>query len=222
MAKKLNGSDAPSAAVAQAIRRTKPEVSSDKLEQLKTLVREARTLEVRIGNGEELLEKLRTERTRYLQNVIPDAMTTLKIPSITIDAEGNEPAYTASNKPFYSAGISSKWDEEKQREGKEYLKEIGHGDLLKQEVTFLFPVGTDLSLVQRFVKEAMKLRIMDKKKRRLEIPYPTIREGVHSGTLTSWLKRLVESRDALVPKLKLEKIGAYIGQKVELKTVKTK
>lgn len=222
MARKMNGSDEPSAAVAMAIRSRKGEVSSDKLEQLKIMVREARNLDVRIGNGEELLKTLKTEQARYLTNVIPDMMASLRVPSITIEAEGNMPAYTASNKPFYSAGISSRWDEEKRQDALQYLKDIGHGDLIKQEVSFLFPVGTDLRMIHEFVNKVVKLRIVDKRRRKLEIPIPTVSEGVHAGTLTSWLKRLVESKDALASKLKLDKIGGYVGQKVELKTVKDK
>jgi hypothetical protein len=197
------------------------EVSNKDFNKLKEKVRAARVLQKRIETGEALLKELGKQENEILMNELPDLMNTMRVPSITIDAEGNEPAFTATNKPFYSASLArpKKADQPDPRpEGFEYLISIGHGDLIKQEVSFLFPVGTDPKLIHDFVQKAIKLKVESKRKpvKRLRIPFPSVDTSVHAGTLTAWLRRQVE-QEKFVPNL--TKIGGFLGRKVEIKTV---
>lgn len=202
--------------------------SSDKLDKLKAKAREAMTLEYRMAHGNELLAKLKHEHAQLVTRELPDMMDELEIPSITVEGEGNEPPFTIKNDDFYSAGIAASWDEDKKEQGYKYLEKIGHGDLIKQEVSFFFPSGTEPALIYLFIEAAMKLKVAITPTRRgkkqpvikLEIPQPSVKRSVSGQTLTAQLKRWVE-QDKFIPGIKdLEKIGGYIGKKVKLKTVK--
>lgn len=199
------------------------EPSSERLLELKALVKRARALAIRINNGQELLGTLSKENNRLLMDEIPDLMSTLGVPSITVEGEGNEPPFSASKKPFYSAGLPESAGEEDREAGFNYLTSIGHGDLIKHEVSFLFPTNTDPKLIDLFIKAAMRIRVQAAggsrgNKPKLEIPYPTSKRSINTATLTSWLKKQVES--GFVPKL--GPIRGFIGQKVVIKTVEEK
>jgi hypothetical protein len=204
----------PPAAIEEAIESgARPIVRDSELEKLKDVIREARVIEKRIESGEALLKDLKSQDAKLIMDVIPDMMNSLGIPSITLEADGNEPAFTATSNPFYSASLSKprKPDQpDRREEGFAYLEAIGHGDLIKQEVTFLFPAKSNKKNIWTFVKMACKLKAGD-----LEIPFPLVTKSVHAGSLTAWLKRQVE-QEGFVPDL--SKIGGFLGRKVEIKT----
>lgn len=186
-------------------------------------MKRARALAIRIGNGNELLGTLTKENNRLLMDEIPDLMGTLGVPSITVEGEGNEPPFSASKRPFYSAGLPESIGDEDQEAGFNYLTSIGHGDLIKHEVSFLFPANTDPKLIDLFVKAAMRIRVQAAggsrgNKPKLVVPLPSTKRSINTATLTSWLKKQVES--GFVPKL--GPIRGFIGQKVVIKTVEEK
>lgn len=213
----------------------RPAVPSDKLDELKTLAKRARVLETRIANGNELLGTLRAEANQLLMDQIPQLMDGIGMPSFTVDAEGNEPAFSMIKSPVYSASLSKPkkaGTPDRREEGFAYLEEIGHGDLIKHEVSFLFPINTSQDLIHEFVKLALRLNIAavrktnvgtkkkpvwTQKREKLEVPYPTEERSVNTATLTAWLRSQVE-KEQFVPDL--EKIGGYIGRQVKIKNVK--
>ncbi len=201
----------------------KPEVAADKLDQVKALVKkyrdetfEANQIATSLSEKQAILNRLKKEE-------IPSLMEKFGIPSITVEAEGNYPAFTAERKPFYSAGISADWPEEKKQEAYDYLESIGEGDLITNEVSYRFPREYQPAVAQ-FIREVQKIKLMilpkgKKKKERLSVPPPEVSKGVHSGTLKKWLRERVES-DGKMPKL--DKIGGFVGVVAEVKEVKEK
>lgn len=212
----------PPPEIAEAIENTEREkkVPADKLEKLKKLVRQARTLQVEINSLESdadgkrgVLNKLRTQD-------IPDFMNDIQVPAITVEKEGNMPRFAARRVPFYSANISSKWEEDQKEAAYKYLKKIGHDDLIKNNVSFAFPRGTTQKQLAEFIERAKKIKITTiegrgkkAKKRRLEIPPAEVKKGVNGRTLTRWLKDQVEL-EGKVPDL--VKIGGTVGSVAEL------
>lgn len=225
----------PPKAIADAIASgARPTVSQSQFETLKAKAKEARDLQKRIENGKVYLADYEGKYNKIVTDELPQLMDKMGVPSLVVEAEGNEPAFSARNNPFYSASLSrpkKTGQPDPRPEGFEYLKKIGHGDLIKQEVSFLFPVGTDPELVHKFIETAMSLGVVINKKvnlgtkkkprwttrkLKLEVPFPQVEEGVHANTLTAWLKRQVE-QEKFVPNL--SKIGGFLGRKVEIKTV---
>jgi hypothetical protein len=211
----------PSTTLLKAMKKHKPPpVSPEKLVELRELVKRARVLDVRIENGNGLLKTLKAENNKLKMEDIPTLMEGIGIKSLVVEGEGNEPPFSAVNKQFFSAGLPESMDEAKRQEAFDYLTSIGHGDLIKQEVSFLFPINTDQRLIELFILAAQRIKVGATgggkgNKPKLEIPIPTTSRSVHSATLTAWLKRQVQS--GFVPAL--DKIGGFVGRKVEIKTV---
>lgn len=216
--------DAPSAAVANAIKAKPRKLSSDKLDELKKLAREDRALLQRIENGNKLLKELGEQHTEYKMKKLPELMERLGVPSIEVEGVGNEPPFKAEIKSYYVAGIKADWPDEQKKAGFDYLKSIGHDDLMKNYVSFSFPKGVSMKEIAEFIKRAKAIKIEGKKvkgkKTFLRIPDAEIERGVHWATLTSWLKDQVENHKFIPSPSDLEKIGATIGRIVDIKEVK--
>lgn len=214
----------PSGALTDAIKRKPARVSSDKLDQLKKLAREDRAILKRIENGNALLETLNNEHTEYKTKKLPELMESLGVPSIEIEGVGNEPPFKAEIRSYYVAGIKADWPDDQKKAGFDYLKSIGHDDLIKTYVGFAFPKGVSMSQIAEFIKLAAKIKIAGKKVKgkltTVRIPDAEIERGVHWATLTSWLKDQVENHDFVPRASDLDKIGATIGRIVDIKEVK--
>lgn len=220
MTAKMRGAQAPSAAVARRMALEKDVgPSKDKLEKLKEYARGARDLLLRITRGTALLEELNGEYKTVTMETLPDYMDQIRVPSITIDREivGKDkkgkpiwaPKFEVENKPYYHASIGADWPEEKRADTFEYMREIGHDDLIRTVVSYSFPRGVTMRQIDQFCKLAGKIAIGNGKNR-IEIPSPEIARTIPWASLTSWLKGQVE-REHFLPKL--DKIGGYVGKR---------
>lgn len=201
----------------------RPEPSKDKLEELKSLVKSYRDLSAEAVDIATRLSEKQATMNEMKKKTIPEFMEKIGVPSITVEAEGNLPAFEAVRKPFFSAGISADWEEERKEEAYAYLESIGEGDLLKYWVTFPFPREYQPA-VSQFLREVKKIKLLvvpkgKKKKERVPVPLPEVERSVHSGTLTKWLRERIES-DGNMPNL--DKIGGFVGTVAEVKPVKEK
>ncbi len=152
-------------------------------------------------------------------------MEKIGVPSITIEAEGNYPAFTAERNPFFAANIAADWPPEKRDEAFAYIESLGYGELIKTFVSFAFPRELQPA-VSSFLKVIKSLTLVATvkvggKKRRLKykVPTPTIERTIAHGTLTKWLREQVED-EAKMPDL--EKIGGFVGNIADVKPVKEK
>jgi hypothetical protein len=173
------------------------------LDQIKEKARELRDLEQERTNLEERLTAVgrRIEAIRHAD--LPDLMNEAGCSSFTLEAEGNNPPFEVTKRPFYSANIAAKWPDNKRRKAFDAVSEHGGSDLIKTTVTFTFGKGQ--------VKQAMKLADDHR------LLQPEVKESIHFASLTSWLKERVEAGKP-VPDLDL--IGGRIGQIVEPKKVR--
>jgi len=194
--------------LADAARERPPQISQDSLRRLRELVADARDLEQRKKQLEEQLKevsrKLNGDDGLYFKK-LPDMMDEIGVQVITLAAEGNMPAVTASVGPFYAANIGVKWPDQRREAALAWLDDNGHGDLIKTEVTLSFK-REDREAARAFVTEARKYGT------------PVIEETVHHGTLTAWLREQVEEIGYVPP---LDIIGGTVARSVKLKTVKT-
>jgi hypothetical protein len=217
----------PGPLIEAAIAASPVEPPRDKLEALKKLAKDAMVLRTRIKNGEELLADLRAKNNKMLMETLPEFMNDVGVPSLVVEGRGNEPPFSVINAPFYSASLPKPkraGDPDRRPEGFAYLESIGHGDLIKFRVSFMFDAKTAPELIRKFVDAATALRVsvVKKKGRKTtvlglgKVPHPDVDKSVNANTLTAWLKRQVEDEE-FIPKL--DKIGGFVGNKVEIKTV---
>lgn len=192
----------PSAAVAAAAKRDGASQSSDKLEQVRQIVRDYRDLSIQVQDTEEALKRLKAEQLQLQQKTLPDLFMEVGVDNLGLPAEGNLPAYDAELKPYYHANISSDWPPEQQRAAYAYLDELGEGDLIRS--TFTVFVGKDDRETALKVQEALE---------KLGVDYET-KLAVPWNTLTAWLKEQVEKHKT-TPRLDL--LGATVGNVVKLK-----
>lgn len=209
-AKKTTTASPMPAHLQRAITETPPRVEGDKLLELREMVAAARDLEKERDMLNERLKEVNSALDGpegYYFRKLPSLMSEIGVPSITIEANGNLPAYVATASPYYKASIAADWPEEKRKEAFDYLEEIEAGDLIKTEVTVAFP-REQRELAVKF-KE-----MVDKKYHSNSI----IKENVAWNTLTAWLKEQVEEVGEIP---QLDKIGGVVSRIVKLKEKKS-
>lgn len=183
-------------------RRAPPPVP-DKLDQVRAVMREARDLELSIHELEQRLSAEKEQLRRLQHEVLPDIYTEAGVRSLTIDPQGNLPAFTGKLSPYYRASIPVTWEEERQAEAFQALREAGGEDLIKNTIIVELERG-DTRTAER-IEDGL---------RRLGVNF-TRRLSVHHKTLTSFVQEQYE-HDPPRP-LPLEKLGAVVGRRVSLK-----
>jgi hypothetical protein len=182
----------------------RPTVAPDKLEVLQAKVARLRDIELEIEQLSERSAALSKEHHAIANSELPELLFAAGTDHVGIPPSGNLPGYDAKVAPYYRAGIAASWDEEKRRQAFQYLESIGAADLIKTQITIMLPRE------QR--EEAKKLV------ERLERFEPEVKENVHAGTLTAWLKE--QSNKGVVVELDL--IGGEVGTTVKIKPRKEK
>lgn len=206
----------PTAAVAAAIKASTTEAAKDRLEAIEQEAKKARDLEFVI---QELGEQLKTKRLQLnsiYYDTLPQMMQEARVDKIGIAKEGNYPGYDYKLKKFYRANIAAKWDAEKRNEGFGYVIRMGAEDLIKTEVNVLIPKG-GAAQAKKLVAFAKKLKVKIKvgKKTIAKPVHVELSKSIPHGSLTAWLKELVEKRHKVPTANDLEKIGGVIGVVVE-------
>lgn len=179
-----------------------PNVSSDTLKKLSTKCEELREVELEIANLEERLANLNSRKYRIEREELPELMSEAGTDKIGIPANGNMPAYDLKLAPYYNANIAAKWEPERRAAAYAYLEKVKAADLIKTQIIINLP-REDRKKAKALLKTLKKFK-------------PEVKESVHSGTLTSWLKEKTEAGDDV----NLEMIGGQVGQIVKPKTRK--
>ena len=178
---------------------TSPHVSPDTLKKLSTKCSELRDVELEIANLEERLAAANTRKYRIEREELPELMSEAGTDKIGIPASGNMPAYDLKLTPYYNANIAAKWEPERRAAAYKYLESVKAADLIKTQIVINLP-REDRKKAKALLKTLKKFS-------------PEVKESVHSGTLTSWLKEKTEAGDDV----NLEIIGGQVGQIVKPK-----
>ena len=179
----------------------------DKLERLKEKAARARDLELEIADltgqikakGEELRGLYHHELVLLLDEAGVD--------SVGVPADGNKPAVDYEIKPYYSANISTKWPEEKVATAFKLLKDLKSEALIKTEVSAKLPKG-NLAAAKKILASIKKLKIKG--------AAIDLKQSVHSGTLSAWLREIYERGQSL-KEAQLAMIGGSVGRYVKAK-----
>ena len=191
----------PSAAAVAAMKnRAAP--SEDKLEKVRTFLREARDIDRQIMDLEDALKVKNARKLELIQKELPDLYDEAGIDNLGLPAEGNLPAYDCKLGPYYKASISADWPEEDRAKAFAYLEKQGASDLIKSTYVVLLPRGKRAIAIK--VEAALK-KLGVEFSEKLDVPW---------NTLTAWLKEQVEKHKT-TPELDL--LGATVGRVVKLK-----
>lgn len=206
----------PTAAVAALIANANTQVPKDKLDAIQTQAKNARDIQLQIDHLEEQLSERKETLRKIYFDTLPQMLQEVGLDRIGIAKEGNYPGYDYKLKKFYRANIAAKWDEEKREAAFDYVKQMGAEDLIKTEVSVLFPKG-GMKLAKKLIATAKKMKVpVTVGKKKIAKPVQVeLSKSIPHGTLSAWLKELVEKHHKVPSAENLEKIGGSIGVVVE-------
>lgn len=147
---------------------------------------------------EQHAKDLKAEVFKIQTEELPGIMSEVGVREFTL-----ETGQKIEVKPFYNASITEE-DPERKQKALAWLEANGHGDIIKNLIVLSFGKGTEEQ--QAKAKALLKQHGLSYDENR----------SVHFMTLRSWLKEQVEKG----AELDLEVLGAFIGQKAEIKKAK--
>ena len=148
----------------------------------------------KINTAEEQLKKLKEAETTLSEQTIPNLMQQAGISMLKL-ADGS----SVEVKPFYSARIPSS----KSEEAFHWLRENGHGDLIKNQVSLEFGMKQD--------NEAKSL-IEELKAKGLPVKQKTT---VHPSSLRGFVREQIQDLGKDVP---ADLFGTYVANKTKITT----
>jgi hypothetical protein len=124
----------------------------------------------------ERLRRIGAQVDNLCKHELPDLMDQAGVDSIGLPANGNSPACDLTLVPFFNANISADWPEDKKRAAFDALKDYGHEELIKANISIAL-ARHDHALLAGIIR-ALEPFAVDK----------VVREAVHHKTLTAWLQ----------------------------------
>jgi len=145
-----------------------------------------------IKKAEEEISKLKEAEVHLSDNVIPNLMREAGISKMEL-TDGS----VVNVKPYYQAHINESFKERAHN----WLRENGHGDLIKNNVTLEFGKGQD-DLAQSVIQDAQEKGYNVKQK-----------QGVHASTLKAFVREQIQDGKQ-VPN---DMFGVYVANRVTIK-----
>jgi len=170
------------------------DVDDAQLNQIANLANQQLKLEADIAAAEEALKLLKDQLKQISTTDIPEALAECGLLEFK-----TRDGYKVSVNPFYSASIPK----DKQDEAFKWLRDNGHGDLIKNTISVNFGRKEDAaaaSFKARLTKEGTSY---------------TDKVGVHPQTLRAFVREQVESGH----NLPMDLLGIFIGQQTSIKEV---
>jgi hypothetical protein len=166
-------------------------VSTEGGSRLSTLIRESMDLDGKIADAEQYLKDLKYKKRKVNEEDIPALMQEMGVDSVSVD--GNK----VTLRQFVHARIA----EDKRDEAFTWLRSIGEGDLIKNDVTVSFNTGQD---------NLAGAVIDDLRNQGLE---PAQKTHVHPQTLKAWVKGRIESGK----EIDFDTFGVFVGTEAKIK-----
>ena len=151
-------------------------------------------IQKKISTAEEEMKKLKEVETTLSEQTIPNLMQQAGISMLKL-ADGS----SVEVKPFYSARIPAS----KSEQAFDWLRENGHGDMIKNQVSLEFGMRQD--------NEAKAL-VEELKQKGLAVNQKT---SVHPSTLRGFVREQIQELGKDVP---AELFGTYVANKTKITT----
>jgi hypothetical protein len=166
-------------------------VSTEGASRLSNLIRESMDLDSKIADAEQYLKDLKYKKRKVNEEDIPALMQEMGMDSITVD--GNKVAL----RQFIHARIT----EDKRDEAFAWIRSVGEGDIIKNDVTVSFSSGQD-NLAGAVVDD-LRNQGLD----------PAQKTHVHPQTLKAWVKGRIESGK----EIDFDTFGVFVGTEATIK-----
>jgi len=166
-------------------------VSTEGASRLSNLIRESLDLNSKIADAEQHLKDLKYKKRKVNEEDIPALMQEMGMDSITVD--GNKVAL----RQFVHARIT----EDKRDEAFAWIRSVGEGDIIKNDVTVSFSSGQD-NLAGAVVDD-LRNQGLD----------PAQKTHVHPQTLKAWVKGRIESGK----EIDFDTFGVFVGTEATIK-----
>lgn len=190
--------------LADMVRSETLKANPDKLSLVKKAAVKAANLELEIKDLEERLAEARSALHVVTAVELPDLLTQAGMSEFTLKPSGNLPPKKFKLSPYYSANIAVGWPEERRSRALKSLEENDASWLIKTEVSIRFP---------QHEREIAKMFIDQLGHGGYDFQ---VKESVHHGQLTKWLRGRIEEGKSYPP---LDDIGASVGQRVVISDV---
>ena len=165
-------------------------VDGEKGSTLSNLIRQSMEVDQKIAEAEQYLKDLKFHKRKVNEEDIPNLMQEMGMDSVTVD--GNKVAL----RQFVHARIA----DEKKDEAFTWLRSIGEGDIIKNDVTVSFKSGED---------NMAGAVVDDLRTKGLE---PAQKTHVHPQTLKAWVKGRIEAGKDI----DFDTFGVYVGTEAKI------
>lgn len=146
----------------ESIKKQVEDVKETDVKSLSNLCKDLLTLEAKIGNTEEELRRYKEQSRELSEQVIPDKLAELGVSDLKL-SDGSR----ISAEPFYSARITA----QNLHTAHEWLRENGHGDIIKNTLTITFGQGEDVLAKELQTSLRNKATCRKQKKLFIQAPY---------------------------------------------------
>ena len=165
-------------------------VSTEKGSTLSTLVRQSMEIDEEIAATEQQLKNLKFRKRKVNEEDIPALMNEMGIESIEVDG----------NKVKLRQFVHARINDDKRDEAFAWIRSIGEGDIIKNDVTVSFNAGQDN--VAGAVVDELRTKGLD----------PSQKTYVHAQTLKAWVKGRIEKGK----EIDFDTFGVHVGNEAKI------
>jgi uncharacterized protein YfeS len=167
------------------------QVSEEGTTRLSRLIRESQKVDDEIKQTEQFLKDLKAKKRVVDEEDIPALMQELGVESLTVDG----------NKVSVEKFVSARIPDDRKEEAYGFLRSIGEGDIIKNDVVVSFGMGQDN--VAGAVLDDLRTKGLE----------PNQKTHIHPMTLRSWVKNRIESQQ----EIDYDTFGVYVGNRAVIK-----
>jgi hypothetical protein len=159
-------------------------VNTTRMKTLSSKVRDAMRLAEEIRQYEEVLGRLKEQHRSILVKDIPGIMQEMGIESVKVDGA------KVSVEQVVNANISA----DRREAALAWLRENGHDDIIKSEVSLAFGKGED-DVARAFIQKVQSMGFR-----------PEVKEGVHPSTLKAFVRQCLQTGTPI----EMDLLGVYL------------
>jgi len=169
-------------------------VSEGETSRLSTLIRQSIDLDKQIKDAEQHLKDLQQRKRTVDEEDIPSLMEEIGVESLTVDG----------NKVSIDKFVSARIPDDRREEAFSFIRSIGEGDIIKNEVVVGFGMGQD-NIAGAVVDDLRNQGLT-----------PAQKTHIHPMTLRTWAKNRIENNQ----EIDFDVFGIYVGNRAKIKGAK--
>jgi uncharacterized protein YfeS len=169
-------------------------VSEGETSKLSNLIRQSIDLTKQVNDAEQHLKDLQHRKRTVDEEDIPSLMEQLGVESLTVDG----------NKVTIDKFVSARIPDDRKDEAFNFIRSIGEGDIIKNEIVVGFSMGQD-NVAGAVVDDLRKQGLA-----------PAQKTHIHPMTLRTWAKNRIDNSKTI----DFDLFGIYVGNRAKIKGAK--